>query len=66
MAGNLERADRHELVALEMHDGDVAVEEIADVEVAAIRAERHALGQPAELGFHTLRTFLPSIFKSDT
>src|SRR5215471_12013423 len=45
MPRQCEVGDLRELVAIEPQDVDVAVDEVADVKVAPVWAERHALGE---------------------
>src|SRR5690348_17318715 len=51
MARKLQAADRFQLVALETQNGDIAVEEISNVEEFSIGAERRPLGEAADFRF---------------
>ena len=55
-----------QLVAVDPQHPQVLVDEIADIEIIAVRAERDALGQRADLDLPTLVTFLPSILSATT
>jgi transcriptional regulator with XRE-family HTH domain len=46
----LERPGLHQAIALAAQDGDVAVEEVPDIEIVAIRTEGDAFGQAADVG----------------
>ena len=46
--------DLRELVAIEPEDVDVAVDEVADIEVVPVRAERYALGEATHIGLSHL------------